>query len=401
MNDHTVRARELARNAADLIGKHDKALGDVLVPIRTALGIGPDADARLLAVLQEAVEVADDAAALEVFRAATVPAPLLQPAHDFATAPQPRPILWHDQGKESDGTNVDAVLSVGEVALLASAGGLGKSTVVLEVTSVAVRTHAAHRENPRSQAPYGTACGLRVMAGPVALVSYEDAPARIAHRLRWINENAVPPGLHLWPDPEPLWVAASDRGGESHAGNQWDALWREIRAIGARLVVVDPVSAALADVSTTETGPVRAFLRALTREAAPDEAAGWQGCGVLLVAHDTKAARNALARGEDPGAGVVAGSAAWYDGARGVLSLMRVPIGEDRLLECVKANYGRTGWGARLTERTGHDGAYRGLELVKRLDRSGLETAKEKPGKRGTDANGAGQPATDGPGRIP
>ena len=187
------------------------------------------------------------------------------------------------------------------------------------------------------------------MAGPVVLVSYEDAPARIAHRLRWINENAVPPGPHLWPDPEPLWVAASDRGGESHAGNQWDALWREIRAIGARLVEVDPVSAALTDVSTTETGPVHAFLQALTREAAPDEAAGWQGCGVLLVAHDTKAARNALARGEDPGAGMVAGSAAWYDGARGVLSLMRDPLGSDnRLLECVKANYGRTGWGARL-----------------------------------------------------
>ena len=48
---------------------------------------------------------ADDAAALEVFRAATVPAPLLQPAHDFATAPQPRPILWRDSGEESHDTN--------------------------------------------------------------------------------------------------------------------------------------------------------------------------------------------------------------------------------------------------------------------------------------------------------
>ena len=161
MNDHTVRARELARNAADLIGKHDKALGDALAPIRTALGIDLDADARLLAVLQEAVEVADDGAALEVFRAATVPAPLLQPAHDFATVPQPRPILWRAPGKESDGTNVDAVLSVGEVALLASAGGLGKSTVVLEVASAAVRAYAAHRENPDPKLPTGThaVCG--------------------------------------------------------------------------------------------------------------------------------------------------------------------------------------------------------------------------------------------------
>ena len=36
----------------------------------------------------------NDGAALEVFRAATVPAPLLQPAHDFATVRQPQPILW-------------------------------------------------------------------------------------------------------------------------------------------------------------------------------------------------------------------------------------------------------------------------------------------------------------------
>ena len=155
-------------------------------------------------------------------------------------------------------------------------------------------------------------------------------PARVAQRLKWMNENAVPAGLHLWPDPEPIWVAAADRSGESRAGNQWDALWREIRAIGARLVVVDPVSSALTDVSTTETGPVRAFLRALTREATPDDDDGWQGCGVLLVAHDTKAARNALARGEDPGAGVVAGSAAWYDGARGVLSADARPTGKRR-----------------------------------------------------------------------
>ena len=65
--------------------------------------------------------------------------------------------------------------------------------------------------------------------------------------------------------------------------------------------MIDPVSAALADASTTETGPVRAFLRALTAEATA------AGAAVLLVAHDTKAARYAVARGEDPGAGVVAG----------------------------------------------------------------------------------------------
>lgn len=288
-------------------------------------------------------------------------------AADYADAPQPAPVVWRDDpAAPPDSTDVDAVLSVGECAILASAGGLGKSTFTLELASAAVT--AAELD-----ANFGAAGGLRVAAGPVLLVSFEDAPARIAHRLAWMNDGAVP-AVHLVPDPAPLWMAAVDRGGESHAGPQWDALWRTVRTIGTRLLVIDPVSAALADVSTSETGPVRAFLRALTREAAPKD--GWRGCGVLLVAHDTKAARDAAARGDDPGAGIVAGSAAWYDGARGVLSLARDPRSDDRLLQCVKANYGRTGWGARLTERTSPGGAFRGLTLGARLTRAEVDVAK-------------------------
>ena len=284
----------------------------------------------------------------------------------YANSPQPVPVLWRDDpAAPTDSTNVDAVLSVGECAILASAGGLGKSTWTLEVASAAVTAAELN-------ADYGAACGLRVAAGPVLLVSFEDAPARIAHRLAWMNGGGVP-AVHLVPDPAPLWVATAGRG-ESHAGPQWDALWRTVRTIGSRLLVIDPVSAALADVSTSETGPVRAFLRALTREAAPAD--GWPGCGVLLVAHDTKAARDAAARGDAPGAGIVAGSAAWYDGARGVLSLARDAMSNDRLLECVKANYGRTGWGARLIERTDDNGAFRGLTLGGRIARHDLSEAK-------------------------
>ncbi|MDE0023400.1 MAG: AAA family ATPase [Spirochaetaceae bacterium] len=305
-------------------------------------------------------------------------------AADYADAPQPVPILWRDDLEASpDSTDVDAVLSVGECAILASAGGLGKSTWTLEVASAAVTA-------AELGADCGAACGLRVAAGSVLLVSFEDAPARIAHRLAWMNGGAVP-AVHIVPDPAPLWMAAADLGGESHAGPQWDALWRTVRTIGVRLLVIDPVSAALADVSTSETGPVRAFLRALTREAAPAD--GWPGCGVLLIAHDTKTARDAAAKGEDPGAGIVAGSAAWYDGARGVLSLARDPRSDDRLLQCVKANYGRTGWGARLIERTDTGGAFRGLTLGARMTRHDLSEAKtaaraakeHREARRGTD----------------
>ena len=72
-------------------------------PIRTALGIGP-------------MPATNDGAALEVFRAATVPAPLLQPAHDFATVRHTQPIRWRHSDEVSRDTN-NAVLSVGEVAL--------------------------------------------------------------------------------------------------------------------------------------------------------------------------------------------------------------------------------------------------------------------------------------------
>ena len=349
--DHYVR-----RQAAAMIGdseaerNSDMATADLL--------IGIEARARRLR------ELADASASVS----------LLRPAVDFAGMPQPAPVLWRDPGSYDPHVpeHCDAVLSIGEVALLSAAGGLGKSTATLEIASAAAA--AADLD-----LPFGAACGLRATPGPVVLVSYEDAPARIAARLRWAVDSDMSTGIVLWPDPEPLWSADPDARGASRHGPQWDALWREVRTAGARLVVIDPVSAALADVSTAETGPVRAFLRALTAEAAPDQDAQWGGCGVLLVAHDTKSARDAIRRGEDPGAGVVAGSAAWYDGARGVLTLSRDPRPDcsDRLLECVKANYGRTGWGARLSERTGPSGTFHGFEQAGCLDRSGLEAAKK------------------------
>ena len=234
---------------------------------------------------------------------AAAPAPLLRHAIDFAGVPQPAPVLWRDHGSlvAHDPERCDAVLSIGEVAILSAAGGLGKSTATLEIATAAAAAADLGL-------PFGAACGLRAVPGPVVLVSYEDAPARIAARLRWSADADLSAGIVLWPDPEPLWTADLDARGASRHGPQWDALWREVRATGARLVI-DPVSAALADLSTAETGPIRAFLRALTSDAAPNHDAQWDGCGVLLVAHDTKSARDAVRRGEDPGAGVVAGSA--------------------------------------------------------------------------------------------
>ena len=266
---------------------------------------------------------------------------LLTPARDVFNLPQPAPVLWRDPEPtepDTEASEVDAVLSVGEVAILASAGGLGKSCLTLALAVEAATAKEAGRE-------YGNACGLRVKAGGAVLVSYEDSPARIGARLHWFTKTP-PERLHLWETPEPLFQTDPETRGAVTRCAAWPKLWEDIKVARPSLVIVDPVSAALADADTSQTGPARTFLREVSQEAAT------AGCGVLLVAHDTKAARNLAMAGQDPGAGAVAGSAAWYDGARGVLTLVPDPTTRGgRLLVAIKANDGRTGWGAQLTVR--------------------------------------------------
>ena len=297
---------------------------------------------------------------------------LLTTASDVFNLEQPAPVLWRDPDPRTDPGDVDAVLSVGELAILASAGGLGKSCLTLALAVEAAIAAEDGRE-------YGNACGLRVKAGGAVLVSYEDSPARIGNRLRWFTKTA-PEGLHLWANPEPLFQTDPENRGAVTKCAAWEQLWTEIKAVRPALVIIDPVSAALADADTSQTGPARTFIRELSQEAATAD------CGVLLVAHDTKSARNLAMAGQDPGAGAVAGSAAWYDGARGVLTLVPDPTASDsRLLVAIKANYGRTGWGAQLTERY-EAGRFRGLELQARMEPAGVEQWREgveRKAKRG------------------
>ena len=127
------------------------------------------------------------------------------------TGRMPAPVLWRDPGPTvpdpgADPERCDAVLSAGEVAILASAGGIGKSTLVAAELVSAALTGADLGTD------YGAACGLRVVPGPVALVSYEDAAVRLARRLTWPNNGKAPPGLYSWPNPPSLWVADHGAG---------------------------------------------------------------------------------------------------------------------------------------------------------------------------------------------
>ena len=317
-----------------------EALRAHCTPARTTQHKPEDPDR---ATVERAVSALDTdlAAAERIVRDHFAPAPMIREISS-SDASEPPPVIWHD----GDQHWADAVLSVGEVAILASPGGLGKSTLVLELAIAAVA-------KGKTTDDFGASCGLRVRPGPVVLVSYEDSTGRIAARITRMAGKKFPSGIHVWPDPVPLFVG-DDSGGAVPAPN-WHALWDEITAIKPSFVVVDPASAALSNVSTNESGPVRAFLRELTHQATAAE------CGVLVIAHDTKAARNAARAGEDPGAGAVAGSATWHDAARGVLYMRR--DNKTRTLDCIKANYGRSGWSVALAERTDPAGRFIGFEV--------------------------------------
>ena len=263
--------------------------------------------------------------------------------------PEPEPVLWRD---DPDARYADAVLSEDEVAILSAPGGTGKSTLTLQVALGAAMAPADG---------YGKACGLRVRPRSVVLVSYEDSGVRMAARLQHMDPNADSPEIRRrllhWPNPGPLYCGF-EGGRERGPGTDWPALWAAVRAMdpAPSMVVIDPASSALDGVSMNEGGPVRAFMGALAGEA---KAAG---CGVLLVAHDTKAARNAARDGDDPGAGAVAGSATWFDAARGVLYMSGKSDDGRRELRCLKANYGRSGWTVSLAERFDSAGRFAGFE---------------------------------------
>ena len=285
--------------------------------------------------------------------------PALASLADWCGMPAPAPVLWRDDPAAPELSSPDAVLSVGECAVLSAPGGLGKSYLTISLAEAAAAAHSQGES-------YGAACGIRVKAGPVVLLNYEDSPVRIAERLQRMGaSDHVWNTVHVAPDPAPLFEADPDERGRVRHSPGWDPMWH---------------------VSVSEGGPVRSFVRALAGEA---QAGGF---GVLIVAHDTKAGRNAAKYGGDPGANAIAGSAQWHDAARGVLYMRRACARSGhRLIECTKANYGRIGWGARLAEDQGAGGALRSLKLANRLDPDAMAAARgasaKAPREAGFDGN--------------
>jgi len=313
-------------------------------------------------------------------------APAMMPVADI-DATRPRTLL-RCAGESG------AVLTSGEVCLLSGAGGVGKSTAALQVAFAL----ASGDES---------ACGLtftdadhddRPTGAPVVYASAEDAAWAIKRSARRMasrrGDGDLPRHLHhvdlcgcvLFAPAgtaynEPPTVTAD-----------WRALWNYVAAVKARLVVIDPVMAVYAG-NENRAVEVRMFVSALVK------AAREHNCGVLLLAHSTKAARG---RDADPfDAGHVAGSASWTDGVRGALTMDwprdddEVGGDDDRVLRVLKANYGRVRIAAHLSPRREDETAGRiaivgfdagaWLAVSRRRGKTNGDGRRGKRGKAGID----------------
>lgn len=241
--------------------------------------------------------------------------------------PFPKPILSLS-GEEG------AILSSGTVAILAGEGGMAKSALAAGLAvNVAVPGDGDKLFKVHDPAP-------------VLILTYEDVPAVVGWRVREYaakDRRAALEHVHvLHMAGRPLYGPIGERGRQGFYTARPGPLagWRDLEnacdAINPRVVIIDPALCAYVG-EPNAAAPVREFLTALERLAN-----GQVGvCGVLLLAHATKAARG---RKDDPDPfdpGLIGGSAAWVDGVRSALAMTWRPgVAGERDLAVAKSNYG-------------------------------------------------------------
>ena len=232
-----------------------------------------------------------------------------------------------------------AVLSEGQVCLLSAEGGIGKSAFAVSL-ALAVAMGDGIPERHRLQGEVFDGYG-----GHVLYATYEDPPPVLKRSLttlvrKWDPDNESRHrevlqrisllNLSGWPLYGPELATGSYHARPTKLPG-WQALWREAREARPRLIILDPALAAYVG-EPNAPAPVREFLAALTREAQQI------GTCIFLLAHSTKAARN---KKTDPfDAGLVAGSGAWADGVRGVMTMGWGNEEGRRVLRVPKSNWG-------------------------------------------------------------
>ena len=350
-----------------ILGEARRRLRDAFAGMQAASG-GAVEPEELRAVARKVLTEMGEEAGQEL-RRALAPPPRVIMSGTQRQDRAPAPILWRDRDSFYA---EDPVLCAGECAVLAGAGSAGKSWLAIRL---AVEAGRAARDGEDA----GAACGLRVRAGPVVILSYEMSAKRMDMAAEAMDS---PEGVPVLPSPQPLFPG---RRGEHAEGPAWRPTWAALAAADPVMIVIDTGPKAMGGADVNDGAPVIAFLQAIERELAAMARPGQPAPGALLIAHDTKAMRDATRAGEDVGAGAIAGSGQWFDSPRGALHLSKVAGSDIRFLECIKASNGRQHWGSRLTDlwvQTGNGSRYAGLQLDPqdgaRIEPGGMMAARKE-----------------------
>ena len=275
-----------------------------------------------------------------------------------------------------------AVLTAGNVCVLAGSGGVAKSTLTASIAlSFAGCTEMEHSGLVGLQGGIFRGAGGRVM-----MASFEEPASAISERLAglagiWQTEcrdtrfEAARRQKVLCANlPEPLYVGYDFA--EPQPTDAWDCLWETANEFRPKLIVVDPIIGAYLS-NGNDPPRVFAFVKALAQEAEQI------GAGVLLVGHSNKAARQSA--NYDPfDAGHIAGTGAWTDAARGVMTLTRDKRKGNEgktVLAISKANFGPA-YIETHTRSIYKDGGEGGRPYGMEIDGFGWDGAEQTEGER-------------------
>ena len=260
-------------------------------------------------------------------------------------AEYPNPIL------AAVGRNNGAVLTAGNICILAGEGGIAKSALTISLALSYACAGVADPDNARMKPLWGNI--FEGVGGRVLMVNYEDTPGTLKAKMEKLADFSGIPrlamnnifvqnliGKPLYTTQSGITRAENADIGEMFVDDGWDQLWREIDDIKPSLVVLDPCLSAFTG-NQNDPGEVRYFLMSVAERT---QFSG-HDMGVLMVAHSNKDARgNKENDPYDPGK--VSGTTQWTDSVRGVMTIDWHPDKEDRpgerILRIPKANLGRS-----------------------------------------------------------
>ena len=308
----------------------------------------------------------------ELTRIRTILAPLIYPQ---PSRPKPEPVPVPQIDGEFPKATLAAknqggvLLSPGQICLLSAEGGVGKSALTAHI-ALATAMLPENSYNPELHQLHQLQGGVFDGAGgTVLMATYEDPPPVTRWRMMMLAESldAKNKGLQAQQALERVYVLNMSGwtvyGPPEHGGYSarpaplagWNVLWEAVELVKPKLIILDPVLKAYAGEPNT-VSPVREFLGDLAGTALERS----PGAGIILVAHSTKAARSGRQDPFDPGQ--VAGSGAWADECRGVMTMTWNEETDQRTLAIPKSNWGPSRIMIDLQPMTHANGAVIGFQ---------------------------------------